>query len=296
MTIAEKILILGSDDFTNSKIEKTLRLNEDWIHSIVNFIPTPVEALSELSVSEYRAVIVDCPSLDSSALEVLIQLNPFCKETPIIILNQASNEKTAVSCLKYGAAYYLVKDMDWEDQLPHVLEIVVEEHLHKMMLKRKMLHLAEENQALKASHPLDTTTLFYSADHFKTMLSRELKRASRYAFNLTCLVMDVKNKLKKKSVESGNNGFESLAHLLKGVVRSCDIWGRLDQNRFAALLPHTSLKQAKDAIKRIDLEIDRLTEAAANLPFQISWGLAHFDPDKIKSGGELLNKAVASIK
>ncbi|MDO8518632.1 MAG: diguanylate cyclase, partial [Deltaproteobacteria bacterium] len=228
---------------------------------------------------------VDCPSFAVPPVEILIQIQGITRKTPLIMINRPGQEKTAINCLKHGADYYLVKHDGWEEDIPQVLEGVLLESRQKNQLRKKLSVLQQENQRLRESAAVDEETLFYAPSHFHSVLGRELNRASRHDLNLACLLLDVRH-----GGEASSSFYEKLALGLKSIVRGSDIWARLDDHRFAAVLPHTTSKQARHAIKRIDTEI-----AAWNPSPHIRWGVAHFDKNKIKNEADFLSQAEASL-
>lgn len=288
MANADKILLIGKDPSENFAIQAIIKSNADWKHVLIDTVLSFEQAIKELSVMTYGLVLIDCESFEDSPLEYLIRLRVFTRE-PILILNEPGLEKTAISCLRNGANYYLIKDEHWVDDLPTIMESIIEEHHQNGRLQSKISKLERENLELKKSKVLDDTTRFYTADHFDTLLTRELKRASRHDFDLTCLVMDV---IPKHQTADGLQ--EGVGTALKAAVRSCDVWARLDSNRFAALLPYTSGKEAKIAIKRIGSEVEG-SALFADKPFELRWGVAKYDK-KIHDEKELLRRAISAIK
>jgi len=274
MGIAERVLLISQNPLTCSLIQGTINSHPEWQHCLLEPYPTINKALQELSVLSYQVVIVDCPSLNISPLELLIQIKGINNKIPIILLNEADNEKIAISCLKSGADYYLIQENGWEKKIPLVMDSVLNEYYQKNSLRKKISQLKSENKTLRENSALDESTLFYSANHFNSLLSRELNRATRYGQELSCLLIEImptankKGKRRKKGnhekLEVSNDllsesnikeTYEKLGLLLRSTVRASDIWAKISETRFAALLPNTTAKAAKNAIKRIQSEI-----------------------------------------
>lgn len=244
-----------------------------------------------MTVAEHDMILIDAPSFEQSPLELLIQVRGLKRETPIVLFNRPGAEKTAINCLKHGADYYLPKNKNWEDELPHVMDSVLEERKQKNNLKWRLYQMEKENKKLRGMAAVDETTSFYSARHFQQLLSSEIHRANRYGLNLACLLLDV------KAEKFSNAVYEKLGLLLRSAVRSSDIWGRLNGNRFAALLPHTSARQARQAVKRLDSEIAGAEFLAdkTRIPVKVKWGMAGFSKDKVKNENDLLRMAEAAL-
>lgn len=301
MTFAEKILLITNIPSTTSLVKKMLDAHTEWELSFVDQLPSLAPALKELSVKSYDLILIDCSSLDQSPLEAVFQIRSLRKEIPIVVLNRPGLERTAIACLKHGADYYQIMDQKWEEELPHVLSTVMEEFDKKRSVRRKLVLLEEENRNLKSKSVVDEDTFFYSGRYFNSIMSRELKRASRHDLNLSCLVLDVGThshvikKIKKKPLKPV---YEKLSLLLKSLVRESDVWARLAENRFAALLPHTTADQARTAITRLNSEIRENTFSleSTEIPISLRWGLAQFCKKKIKNEQEFLKQAEASLQ
>lgn len=286
-----KILVIGSDSKTNRQILKALKLSPEWNQSSVDQLNSLHSAAQELLLMDYNVILADCEFLPTSPLETLIQLRSSNKKIPIILLNKPGMEKTAVSCLRNGADYYIIKDENWTDDLSPILETTYNTYLAREEMKKKLGELQDENEKLAQNNIWDETTMLYSKNYFRSILSRELKRASRYGHKLTCLVMDCKN-----GSEPAEGDYEKLGTILRSIVRSCDVWGRIDKNRFAALMPHTDIKRAKHAIKRIENEIEDNLEKYALPHMSVKWGMAPFEKSNIVEEDELIHQAEASIE
>lgn len=300
MATAEKILLLENDPFLHTMISASISAHPDWKHCLVETYDSIRKAIKELSIKEYQLILVDCQSFENSPIEILIQLRATNKTIPIIILNRPGKEKTAVACLKNGADYYLVKEEDWEEEIPEIMNLVVSEFDQKKNLRQKLVKLEEENKLLKEKAVLDEKTPFYSSNHFMSVLSRELHRANRYGLNLACLLLDVDTSadiIKQIKSKPLDPVYEKLGLLLRSIVRSCDTWARLNDNRFVALMPHTTAKQARTAIKRLESEIKgtKFSMHGVDVPLIAKWGLANFDKNKIKNEEDLLSLAEASL-
>lgn len=321
MAIAERILIIGTNPLAVALIQGAIQSHSSWKHSLIDICSSVDKAANDISVMSYQLVLVDCQASDVSPLEILIRLRAVDKKIPLILINEPGMEKTAISCLKNGCDYYLVRDRNWKNELPTIMETVLHETQQREKVKKRIAELEEENKKLKSIAILDDSTLFYSADHFHSLLSRELKRAYRHSLDLACLILDIQSHakpyiLKQSSKETPRRKrkklkeqvqllstidlqpvYEKLGLLLKSVVRSSDIWARLDQNRFVALLPHTTAHQAANAIKRIQSEISgtKFQHENSTIPLKISWGLANYDKNKIKCESDLLDLATSSL-
>lgn len=292
----ERVVIVSHQLDTIKRLKRSIWSQSRWKNCFFECFDSIELACSELSVLFCGVIVVDCPSFDKSPLELLIRLRAADNKTPLILMNNPGQEKVAISCLKNGASYYHIKDKHWEKELVLVIELVLNEQLQRDKLKKTINRLSEENSQLKKNSVYDSTQLFYSADHFKSLLNRELSRAHRYNSDLTCIVLDVQAQPKTPSSHRLSTEKET-AVLLKSLIRSSDIWARMDSNRFAALFPHTTILEAKNATKRIRSEISTapLKINKKSFSVKISCGIAQYDKSQTFSEKELLEAATKNL-
>ncbi len=298
---AEKILLVEKDQATSTEIKNSILSHPDWQQAHLDIFTTVPEALREYSIKNYDMLLIDCSPPGDSPLQTLIQIRASVKETPLMIINRPGMEKTAISCLKNGADHYLLKENSWLEELPMMMNAVFEEYEKRLSLKHRIHRLQEQNKNLRSQTVFDETTAFFSTPYFESILSRELQRSNRYGLALACLIMDVGTKrevLLKIKQKPLSPLYEKLALLLRSLVRSSDIWARLTENRFAAILPHTTALQAKNAIHRIQSEIKDTPFSLdqTDIPLRIRWGLSHFDKNKMKDELDLMKNAESNLK
>ncbi len=296
----DKLLIISNHQKTDQLIRISISKQSQWNAVHIDSFQNVPNALKELSLANYDSVIIDLPSLDVSPLETLFQIRKVAKEIPLLLINEPGAEKTAIACLKGGADYYLVKHNDWSDEIHTILETILEEREKTRKLKARLLQLEEENTALKQGRIFDETTCFYSTSYFKSLMSRELKRASRHDLDITCLVLDIgtpRTTLKKIKNKPLKPVYEQLSVLLRSLIRTSDIWARLSENRFAAILPHTNSRKAKNAINRINAEMNDASFLLEDteVPIRLRWGLAGFNKKKMSNENDFLQQAESSL-
>lgn len=312
MPAFERILIISQDDgFDPDLFKKITRNHDQWNNCLIDYHDCLNDGLKELSVSTFQLIIVDCSTFEESALEILIKIRAENHQTPIILLNEPGLEKIAIACLKNGANHYLIKDHEWTHEFPLVLETVMYEFKQNQQLKEQLFALKNSNIKLKKKAILDKETQFYSAKHFYSLLERELRRAIRHHFDLSCLVIDVTSQEEQMNfsgdeteisdsqqntpsspwdLSAHHDLFERISLYFKSLVRSSDVWARLSDNRFAAILPHTSLQEAKNAVNRICAEVagPHFHPSSDNQPIKLRWGLAHYDENRVSSVYEFI--------
>lgn len=296
MAVAEKVLVLGKDPFVNTLIVASINTHPDWQSSLIESLRSIDQAIDELSVREYEIILIDADSFSDSPLEILIRLKKVTRKTPVILLKQPGMEKTAIACLKNGAAHYLIKENNWEEQIPTIMDLVLEEQDQKNFQRARLGLLEEENKRLRESAILDDHTQFYGTSHFQILVGRELKRAARYGSDLCCLLLEIRADDLSPAFPF-HEVMEQVSLLIRSVARTSDIWARLDENRVAALLPQTPSHKANDAVRRIHSEIGhkKLLVGGREVPVHLRWGVADYKRDRIGDESQFLRAAEASL-
>ncbi len=147
--------------------------------------------------------------------------------------------------------------------------------------------LAVENARLEhemeVTASVDPLTGLRNRSRFFEDLRREVAEARRHGTPLSLLVLDV-DELHAvndaQGYDAGDRLLLSIAELLLTRLRISDIAGRLGDDDFAVILPHTPLEGARTLAERVG-------EALGE---RVHVGAASLDAD-VTSGGELLQRA-----
>lgn len=147
--------------------------------------------------------------------------------------------------------------------------------------------LAVENARLEhemeVTASVDPLTGLRNRSRFFEDLRREVAEARRHGTPLSLLVLDV-NELHAvndtQGYDAGDRLLLSIAELLLTRLRISDIAGRLGDDDFAVILPHTPLEGARTLAERVGEALGECVHV----------GAASLDAD-VTSGGELLQRA-----
>lgn len=265
---------------------KTLKESDEFHASSFFHFNDLDDLLNELKVSSSDLILFDLKDYENSALESLIQIRAYHRKQALIITNLAGNEKLALSCIKNGADDYIIQENGWLESIAHKLENTILDYEKSQKKELYYLKLEQELKIYKEKEIFDKTTHFYKADHFEQLLAQELYRASRYGLELACITFDIKTTYTKSS----NELFQKLSLFLKSLVRSCDIWGRLNDHRFSVLLPNTNSSEAAQLIKRINDELED-SKLKNELPINWKYGIADYNKTKNLSEKEFLKES-----
>lgn len=119
----------------------------------------------------------------------------------------------------------------------------------------------------------DPVTGLVSRTHFRRMGNKEIERAKRYGMPLSLILLHIDG-LTHVAADHTPGAVDSLlahiASLGKNVVRNLDIFSRIDDHRFALLLPETDREGAQAMADRITALFAQADFLAGNHPVYIA--------------------------
>jgi diguanylate cyclase (GGDEF)-like protein len=180
----------------------------------------------------------------------------------------------ADSCPGVEAGPVMFAPVDQRDPLPAYLAVyrkrgrakftAVETEL--MLLLAAWLSVTLENVRLAAGTErlaiTDDVTEIYNARFLKAALKRELRRAQRFAQELSVLLVDLDEPAtsgETPGTTRGPRALRDVATLLASQVRSFDVLGRQGDDSFMVVLPQTNHDGAKDVAERMRVAIEAAT-------------------------------------
>jgi GGDEF domain-containing protein len=156
------------------------------------------------------------------------------------------------------------------------------------------LKAAEEIKALMPEGLLDRGSILY-------ILEKEIERAVRYETPFTVMMLSVYKVTPVKPLPVGAIDREQIMHfVLEKLVRGCrrsDITGLLDRNKFIALMPMTTEKNARAAMRRILKSIHDASYRVAGTPVAVKLAgtVTSFDKDRSASLDDFVKRAESDI-
>ncbi len=139
----------------------------------------------------------------------------------------------------------------------------------------------------------DPLTGLRNRSYLMSRLAEELDKAHRYDFPVSCLMIDV-SEVHAVDDELGPSSLDDLlveiAMALKTFTRSNDILARFDGTVFAAVLPHTPLKDAVNYASKILDGVEGMTfsEPCSPTRAKLSVGLAAVQNGATRAGKDVL--------
>jgi diguanylate cyclase (GGDEF)-like protein len=159
--------------------------------------------------------------------------------------------------------------------------------------------LLEHAESLRARSYVDGLTGITNRRGFDVALDRELRRAQRHGGELALLLMDIdsfKAYNDHFGHQKGDACLTTVAQTFSGMLkRAGDVAARYGGEEFAAILPDTSLEQARSHANAIRARVAALAlphaPAATRDHVTLSIGVASFSPDGLNTGAALIEAA-----
>jgi signal transduction histidine kinase len=129
-------ILLIEDNLDHIEITKRV-LQETGQDYQVDSATDARSGLSKIFQGSYDAILCDYRLPDSTALEILREMNEKENTTPFIAVTSLGNEKVAVDIMKEGAYDYIVKDALYQD----TLGMVIKKALDRYRMKEEKMKL-----------------------------------------------------------------------------------------------------------------------------------------------------------
>lgn len=165
--------------------------------------------------------------------------------------------------------------------------------LERSALQVRLDHLQEENAALRrasaANSVLDPDTGFYRFAAFRHVIAMEIKKARRYGYPLSILLLRLDRHEEIAgwlSPEQRRQVFAGLQREVTGAIRDIDIALLFANEKILVVMPHTALEGAITVADRIRTRIAALRPPAslAQLKFSASVSVAGASTNELSFG------------
>ena len=156
---------------------------------------------------------------------------------------------------------------------------------------------ADEDKAIKAALPkgiLSRNSILY-------ILEKEIDRAIRYDTPFSVLMLTIYKVTPAKPLPAGAINRGAVMHfVLSNLVRVCrrsDILGVLDRNKFPVLMPMTSEKNSRAAMRRILKGIHHVDYSIEDTPvvIKLAGTVTTFDKDRTPTLNDFVKRAESDI-
>lgn len=224
------------------------------------------------------------PSGDGLAVLETLQRDVRTETVPVIFLTGDADEATLEKCLEMGAVDFIHKPASSRELLARI---------------DRAVRQSEQQRKLQVLAQTDALTGLANFRALSVRLDDEFKRAVRYGYALSVVVIDLDH---LKAINDGmghdvgNRAILSLATLMQGNLRESDFAARFGGDEFVVLLPHQTSLEAAVFAERLRTElrgvnVQRSDGRPAPFGLSISVGVADHTPENPRESTEALLKA-----
>jgi len=201
---------------------------------------------------------------------------------------------------KVGADVVLRRPLS-EDHLGVVCPML----LRLSELRTRVAFLEDENiglrRSLGADLYLDTDTQFYRFDIFKHIILMEIKKAKRYGYVVSLLMMAFDNYTEMMGwldPDQRDKLFDLLKKAVVNNIRDIDIPLMFSEDKILVVMPHTDLKSAAIVADRIRGRVKEIKTPAslAKLELSSSAAVASTQADPDSGFGTMIQNAMHGLK
>jgi signal transduction histidine kinase len=144
--MAIKILLIEDNPDHVEITKRVLQKTDDYK---IDSATDADSGLKKIFQGSYDVILCDYRLPDSTALDVLREMNKKKKDTPFIAVTSLGNEKVAVDIMKEGAYDYIVKDTVYQDTLDMVIKKTIDRYRVKEEKERLGRQVKEAYDRLK---------------------------------------------------------------------------------------------------------------------------------------------------
>ncbi len=282
----QKINILIIDDDVNLCANLKDILSADG-YSITSF-NSVAQAREELRQKSYNLIITDLKLPDGLGLELFKEAGKIDQDIQIIVLTGFASLESSLAALNEGAFAYIQKPINMDE-----LKITI-----KRALKVQQLSISKKElvSILKEKSLKDPLTGIYNYRYLRERLSSEFKRAKRYLFSLSIIMLDIDYFKSINDIyghQYGDHILKTIAAFLTKSVRGNDVVARYGGDEFLILMPDTDkngvFELSKDLLAKFNNHI--FDPKFRKLKITLSLGIATYPDLGINAESNLLTCA-----
>lgn len=232
--VGARILIVDDDKSTAKALQYALGV-QGYETRVAYTGEAAVTAISQWP-PDLLMLDVKLPDIDGLELLSRFRAEEETAATPVILITAArKGSSSRVKGLNRGADDYIEKPFGLDELLARVAA--------NLRAGRLTQQLEEMTKRLADLASRDSLTGLYHHGKIMEKLSMELYRATRYAIDLSCVMLDLdkfKNINDMYGHQIGDDVLVSVAQLLTSCCRQSDSVGRYGGEEFLLVLPHTT--------------------------------------------------------
>lgn len=252
------------------------------------------EALAEARGARLDALVVSAAVAEESA-----RLRELAEEAPgpgLLVLFEKDARSPAARAEALGAAGWLVRPASPSAVAAAAAGLARATRLeHRLALRDRQLA-----EALSENGQVDPFTGFYRFEGFKPLLATEVKRARRYRYPFSLLLIAFDD---LETVRAGHGDgvartlAGALARALSAGLRDLDLPVAFEQGQLLVVMPHTPRRGARTVAERLRRHAQRarLGQEDAFVGSRVSIGLAAYEGEGEVSFAALAREAAEAL-
>jgi diguanylate cyclase (GGDEF)-like protein/PAS domain S-box-containing protein len=151
------------------------------------------------------------------------------------------------------------------------IELDGEEGLLIAMADITELRRTQEELRFLSAH--DALTGAYNRNYFEAEMER-LQKGRRFPVGIVMLDLDELKQINDTYGHvQGDKQLQTVARLIKNILRAEEVFARIGGDEFAILLPHAEASAAKQVVSRIKNQLEQHSSENGNLPVKVSIGI-----------------------
>lgn len=278
------------DDNRNTRRKIVSDLEESGLFNQIFEAADGLDGLHKVSIMLPDLILcdVEMPRLDGLKFLAAIRAKPETEHIPVLMLTSSSDRGVKLKGLTDGARDFI--HIPYDPQ-----ELAARAKLHLNTKLREEI-LRKKNHELELLSNKDTLTGAFNRRYLNHILSVELLRAARTNGLISVLMLDIDHFKQINDTfghQAGDHVLKRMTEEITASLRDYDLFFRYGGEEFVAMLPDTSLREARNVAQRICQRVHSLSfsDALANLRVTISIGVAAFPGMDVGTAEELLDYA-----
>lgn len=271
----QRILVVDDERSVRELVAESL----SFIGHQVEMAADGLEAAEKLKSGVYDIVVTDMDMPRMDGMELIRHIRQHYPNTDTIAITGHATKYKYVDVINAGAADFITKPFGLDK-----LEAKIRRLLRERFLRRELEQLATR----------DPLTGLYNRRHFRSILTQEAVRSTRYGHPLFLLFIDI-DQFKRYNDEEGHQAGDSLLIELGSILQQSirehvDSAFRYGGDEFTVVLPYLNDEQVRLVAERIQKRYAALDVG----PTSLSIGAAQFrylDGDLEKSIDDLIQRA-----
>lgn len=278
------------DDNRNTRRKIVSDLEESGLFNQIFEAADGLDGLHKVSIMLPDLILcdVEMPRLDGLKFLAAIRAKPETEHIPVLMLTSSSDRGVKLKGFTDGAHDFI--HIPYDPQ-----ELAARAKLHLNTKLREEI-LRKKNHELELLSNKDTLTGAFNRRYLNHILSVELLRAARTNGLISVLMLDIDHFKQINDTfghQAGDHVLKRMTEEITASLRDYDLFFRYGGEEFVAMLPDTSLREARNVAQRICQRVHSLSfsDALANLRVTISIGVAAFPGMDVGTAEELLDYA-----